>query len=378
MFGVDFDKIRNMKFILITFLLAVSVSECKADSPITSTYFYIAYNEIRQIYLAAEEGVLSYESASFLSSPLVSVDKKVALINALSWDVDGKRNKILFEKFLKNKYQVTQLDYSKISSDEQLCLGYLAVMDNYFNLREPLTILKSALKRNPTSYTYNIIYGLVLSQALVGGEDSTFDEDLIDTRFVDTTISAWCNIYTICAKIEANKNLKQDFRQSAKRGIFAYLNEYKGSCESEDLILIPSISHLTKLIDTRIKLNSNGGVYNIPITINEGIKVSFIFDSGASDVSISSDVFSVLLKQGKIDKADILGYETYQIADGSTVKNLSILLRKVQIGDIVVTNVKASVGNARTPLLLGQSFLQKFNQFTIDNKGGYLIIDPKL
>ncbi len=53
------------------------------------------------------------------------------------------------------------------------------------------------------------------------------------------------------------------------------------------------------------------------------------------------------------------------------------MLRKVQIGKIVVTNIKASVGSFNTPLLLGQSFLEKFKEFTIDNENGYLIIDPK-
>ena len=62
-----------------------------ADSPITSTSFYTAYNEIPQIYSAEKEGTLNYEFATFLSSPLVTVDKKMALINALGWSVDGKK-----------------------------------------------------------------------------------------------------------------------------------------------------------------------------------------------------------------------------------------------------------------------------------------------
>jgi clan AA aspartic protease (TIGR02281 family) len=351
-----------------------------ADSPITSTSFYSAYNEIPQIYNAEKEGVLTYEFATFLSSPLVSADKKVALINALGWSIDGKNNMELYVKFLNAKYKSSNLQFQQITPDEHLCIGYLAIMDDYFHVRQPLNILKGALARNPKSYTYNIIYSLVLAQMSLDvgtRSDSTFGWDLVDTRFIDTTMGGRCNVYTILAKIEADKSLKQDFRTSARRNIFSYINIYKGRCSSDDLILIPSTSHLKDLTDTRVKLIKKGGVYKVPVQINEGVAVDFILDSGASDVLISSDIFSTLVKQGKIDKADILGYEYYKIADGSTVKQVSIILRKLQVGEIVVNNVKASVGTSLSPLLLGQSFMQKFKQFTIDNENGLLLIDPK-
>lgn len=367
------------RFFCFTVLLFVAIYSF-ADSPITSTSFYSAYNEIPQIYKAEKEGVLTNEFASFLSSPSVSTDKKMALINALGWSVDGKNNLKLYIKFLNAKYKTNNFKMQQITPDEHLCIGYLAIMDDYRHVRFPLKILKGALARNPNSYTYNIIYSLVLAQMSLDagtGIDSTFGWDLVDTRFIDTTMGGWCNIYTILAKTEANKNLKQDFRTSAKRNIFSYINIYKKNCSSEDLILIPSTSHLNELTDTKVKLTKKGGVYKVPVQINEGLVIDFIFDSGASDVLISSDIFSTLIKQGKIDKSDILGYEYYKIADGSTVKQVSIMLRKLQIGQIVVNNVKASVGTSITPLLLGQSFMQKFKQFTIDNENGLLLIDPK-
>ena len=76
-----------------------------ADSPITSTSFYNAYNEIPQIYNAEKEWVLTYEFATFLSSPLVSADKKVASINALGWSINGKNNIELYIKFLNAKHK---------------------------------------------------------------------------------------------------------------------------------------------------------------------------------------------------------------------------------------------------------------------------------
>lgn len=368
-----------MRLPILIFVLSILTFNVYADSPITSTFFYTAYYEIPEIRKAETDKILNYESASFLCSTTISSDKKVALINALGWDVNGKKNKELFENFLKKKYNISQIDYSKITADEHLCIGYLAIMDNYLEADIPVKILNAALKRNPQSYTYNIIYGLALCQLCLhyGSSSSLKPNELFDKKLVDESLSGWANVYLIGAKIESNKILRQDFRVSAKREIFAYLNDYKSECPAEVLILIPSTEHLTQLIDTKIKIIKKNGVFKIPVTVNNGLEIDFIFDSGASDVSISSDVFSTLKKQGKIDKSDILGYEYYTIADGTTIKQLSIMLRKVQIGKIVVTNIKASVGSFNTPLLLGQSFLEKFKEFTIDNENGYLIIDPK-
>lgn len=362
--------------ILILFVVFI-ISNTQADSPITSTSFYSAYNEINQIYNAEKEGILNYEFASYLSSA-VTIDKKVALINALGWSSKGKNNKELYVKFLNAKYKTQKINYNQITPDEHLSLGYLGIMDDYFQVRESLIILKGALKRNPKSYTYNIIYGLVLAQMnLRLDDDETFDEDLIDERFIDINMHAWCNIYTLFAKIESDKTLKQDFRISAKRNIFKYINLYKKKCNPEDLILLPSTSYLSEIINTNIKLKKTQGIYKIPVKVNGSLTLDFVFDSGASDVLISNDVFSTLMKMNKISKNDILGYEYYQIADGSTVKQTSIILRKLQIGEIVVNNIKASVGKSTAPLLLGQTFLQKFKQFTINNQNDILIIDPE-
>jgi clan AA aspartic protease (TIGR02281 family) len=364
--------VKNISFRLTLFLLCF---EAYADSPVTSTSFFTAYNEISQIYVAEKEGVLTYELASYLSSN-VTVDKKVALINALGWSSEGKQNKVLYIKFLNAKYKTVELNFARISPDEHLCLGYLAIMDDYFHVRESLILLKGALKRNPKSYTYNIIYGLVLAQSCLQYDaDDSFGDDLIDRRFIDTNVHALCNIYLLFANIESDKTLKQDFRKSAKRNIFKYVNVYKSYCNPENLILVPSTVPFSEIIDTRIKLLKKGNIYTVPVKINQSITLDFVVDSGASDVMISDDIFSALVKSNLITKADILGYEYYKIADGSTTKNLSIILHKLQIGDVVVNNIKASVGSSEAPLLLGQSFLQKFNIFSIDNKSGYLIID---
>lgn len=353
-----------------------------ADSPITSTPFYLAFNEIPEINRAREYGKLDFELATFLANDNKRIDQKLALVNALGWRVNGKNNRELFEIFLKNKYSTSYIDYNKISNDEHLIIGYLAILDNYFDLTEPLQILNQALKRNPKSYSYNIIYGLALSQISLdfGIRGVKEDEKFLLTKeylknLVDINSPNWCNIYLINAKIENNKTLKQDFRQTAKKFIFDYINNYRDKCSDEKLVLIPKTDKYN-IKESKIKLIKTNGVYELPVTVNGAIELNFILDSGASDVHIPLSLFKTLINAGQIKREDVLGLETYSIADGSNVENLKIILRKLELGQFTAENVEASVGTDNSPLLLGQSFLQNFKNVAIDNQNGFIEITP--
>lgn len=117
-----------------------------------------------------------------------------------------------------------------------------------------------------------------------------------------------------------------------------------------------------------VKMRKQGGVYLIPIKVN-GVELFFIFDTGASAISVSMAEALVLYKQGKLSKKDIIGTEQYRIADGSIHEGTTIILREVQIGNKTVTNVQASVvHNMEAPLLLGQSALERFGKVYIDYK----------
>jgi aspartyl protease family protein len=113
-------------------------------------------------------------------------------------------------------------------------------------------------------------------------------------------------------------------------------------------------------------MEKKGGVYYVPCKIN-GVEMEFIFDTGASDITISLTEAIFLYKQGKLADEDFLGTEHYQIADGSVQEGTIIVLRTVEIGNKKLKNIKASiVHNAEAPLLLGQSALSKFGKISID------------
>lgn len=117
---------------------------------------------------------------------------------------------------------------------------------------------------------------------------------------------------------------------------------------------------------TKVSMRKEGGVYLVPITVN-GLNLDFIFDTGASSISLSSAEAMVMYRQGQITQDDIVGQQQFQDATGGVSVGTVVLLRTVQIGDITLENVEASiVDNIQAPLLLGQTALAKFGKVTID------------
>jgi len=115
-----------------------------------------------------------------------------------------------------------------------------------------------------------------------------------------------------------------------------------------------------------VKITQNGGVYYIPAEIN-GVEMEFIFDTGASDITMSATEALFLYKQGKLKDEDFSGSQQYITADGTISEGTIIVLRTVKIGNKTLYNVKASiVHNLKAPLLLGQSALSQFGKITID------------
>ncbi len=124
-----------------------------------------------------------------------------------------------------------------------------------------------------------------------------------------------------------------------------------------------------------VRMRQESGVYYVPITIN-GIPMEFIFDTGASIISISSTEAIFLIKQGKLLESDILGSSYFSDATGAISEGTRINLREVQIGNKKIYNIEASVvHNLEAPLLLGQSALTKFGKISIDYNKKQLILD---
>jgi aspartyl protease family protein len=126
---------------------------------------------------------------------------------------------------------------------------------------------------------------------------------------------------------------------------------------------------------TSVKMQNDNGVKYIWVEIN-GIRLKFIFDTGASNICISSAEATVLYRQGSLEKEDILDVQCYQDATGKVSAGTKINLRTVKIGNRILQNIEAIViDNNEAPLLLGQSALEKFGKISIDNQRGEIIFE---
>ncbi len=121
---------------------------------------------------------------------------------------------------------------------------------------------------------------------------------------------------------------------------------------------------------------SDEGTFRVPVTINDELTLKFVIDSGAADVSVPADVVMTLVRTGTITDTDFLGEQTYKLADGSTVPSQQFVIRSLKVGDKTLENVVGSIAPVAGGLLLGQSFLSRFNTWSIDNQRQALILGP--
>ena len=153
------------------------------------------------------------------------------------------------------------------------------------------------------------------------------------------------------------------------------INEYKGktrvvleNCKIENVN-----DEIAKISEIPIK-KMHGGTYEVACSVNN-LPLKFIFDTGASSVSISSVEASFMLKNGYLKEEDIKGKEYFSTATGEIHEGTIICLKEIKIGNAILRNVNASVAhNQQAPLLLGQSVLERFGTITIDNINSKLII----
>ncbi len=117
-----------------------------------------------------------------------------------------------------------------------------------------------------------------------------------------------------------------------------------------------------------IPFTKAGGVTEVQCTIN-GLPLHFVFDTGASDVTMSMVEATFMLKNKYLTPLDVVGKQNYLTADGNVSEGAVINLKSVKIGDLELTNVRASVVKSQNaPLLLGQSVLGRLGKIEIDNE----------
>ncbi|MDU7621320.1 MAG: tetratricopeptide repeat protein [Bacteroides stercoris] len=116
-----------------------------------------------------------------------------------------------------------------------------------------------------------------------------------------------------------------------------------------------------------IPFSKEDGVCKVKCAINN-LPLYFVFDTGASDVSLSSVEATFMMKNGYLKSSDVIGKQNYMMANGEISAGTVINLRNVNFGGLDLDNIRASVVHNQTaPLLLGQSILSRLGSIEIDN-----------
>lgn len=138
--------------------------------------------------------------------------------------------------------------------------------------------------------------------------------------------------------------------------------------ESDVSVAVPEV--------VEIPFTPVGGVTEVSCSINN-LPLNFIFDTGASSVSLSMVEANFMMKNGYLKRSDVVGTGNFCDANGDISEGTIINLRQIDFGGLKLNNVRASVvRNQKAPLLLGQSVLGRLGRIEIDNQNKKLIIRP--
>ena len=199
---------KKKRVALVTmFVAAISLF---ADSPITSTNFYRAYLDLPIVDRAKNHGVIDLEIAEYLHSESIPLDLKAAVMNALSWGPEEKRNAEFFSYYLALEYglPLDRLYPERISPSDLFCLGYLTILDDYFEPSYGLLLMDLALEHYEDSMVASIVTAFARAQDLVMGEDSY-------------------DLWPVIEEVITDQSLRRDFRPLAMEIIVEYMSLYR-------------------------------------------------------------------------------------------------------------------------------------------------------
>lgn len=149
------------------------------------------------------------------------LEVKLSIINAVGWNHKGFKNSQNFFKFVINKKKYKSDfggDYTAFNwnatGDELICYAYMKALDNYFDVSDAFEVAALALKKNPNSFSVNMIYYLIKAQGL-----TTYGESCYASKNFNSII--------------INQNLTMDMRKEAMPFVFEYMDEIGKDCKKE-------------------------------------------------------------------------------------------------------------------------------------------------
>ena len=146
----------------------------------------------------------------------------------------------------------------------------------------------------------------------------------------------------------------------------ALIDEFKKKSEDGETAFGMK-DNVSKTTVSEVPFVKEDGVCKVKCQIN-GLPLHFIFDTGASDVTLSMVEATFMVKNGYLSDSDVIGNQRYMDANGNVTVGTVVNLKNVVFGEMTLNNVRASVvRNQKAPLLLGQSVLGRLGKVEIDN-----------
>lgn len=194
------------KLIPFLFALLMAVSTW-ADSPLTSTCWWKYYGDKPVVKEALEYGCTKKVREVVCSSNF-SLDFRLALVNAMSWNINGQNN---YELCLDYYNAHHAKDTVAMDADTWCVLGYVKALDNYFDVYEAANLVLEGVKLKPQSRGINMIMALIAAQIHMSDD--------------------WCQVYQVVADVASDKSLTPDFSDYAVEQIMEYINLYAEYCK---------------------------------------------------------------------------------------------------------------------------------------------------
>ena len=204
-----------MKRIMIVAAMTLLWLAGRADSPLTSTDIASAYDDCEMVQYAiqlqnGENNELRTSILYWLSDAEAPVDERIAVVNKLGWNFDGKISGDQLEEYLMRRYKVDKAAdlASKLDAETLIVLAYTKAMSNYFNVTDAAELGHKAVEKNKNkSFTVAFISALIDAQIWL-------DSD-------------WNMVYNVVANVLADSTLHRDMRQAAVDSVMEYINLYE-------------------------------------------------------------------------------------------------------------------------------------------------------
>lgn len=357
--------------------LKFATSACEADSlemdyKITMISIYDELNRLQDALDVAEKIIKqnpdesrAYAVRADMHFEMQNYDKAIedySTAIALESSFTYARYKRGYAYLLSNDNVKAKKDFQKIVDGEENG-GEKVFALIHLGEKEKARAMADSILLADTIY-YIERYNMACAYSLLGETElafATLEEELKDGYNKFNHIRRDMDLVSL--RGERMDSLLHKYELKCQERINAYQGEEEENVGEERVVEIP--------------FTAANGVTKVDCTINN-LPLNFIFDTGASDVTISQVEANFMFKNGYLSDKDIIGKQYYRVADGNISVGTTIILNEIQFGGLTLKNVRASVVKSQNaPLLLGQTVLQRLGKIEIDNTKRILKITTK-